>query len=227
MMIVQNRAGRSAIDITEMLRLLTGEYGRPAPPAAQRPLDELVMTILSQHTSDSNTARAYASLRSRFSDWESAAHARTEEIADAIRTGGLANVKAATIKSVLLAIQTRTGQCDLDWIETMSTDDARSWLTSLHGVGPKTAACVLLFSLGRPVMPVDTHVHRVSIRLGIIPARTSAERAHEILERHFTAESMYDAHMLLIQHGRITCTARAPKCDTCILAQYCPGAGTF
>lgn len=211
--------------VSTLLDVLRKEYGGPTPNTPQPPIDELMMTILSQHTSDTNTERAFRTLRERYPRWEDVISARVEDVADAIRSGGLANVKAATIQSVLRSIADQTGTLSLDALYEMPTDEVRIWLTSLRGVGPKTAACVLLFSLERPVMPVDTHVHRVSLRLGLVPSGTTAERAHGLLETRIPPESINDAHMLLIQHGRRTCSARFPKCGACVLAEQCPSAG--
>jgi endonuclease-3 len=209
------------------LERLRAEYGEPERPGTIAPVDELVMTILSQHTSDQNTERAYATLRVAFATWDSVIDATDAEVANAIRSGGLANIKAPRIRKALADVRERAGGFDLSFLASLAVDDAREWLMSLDGVGPKTASCVLLFSLDRPVMPVDTHVHRVSLRLGLIPARTSAERAHQLLEKIVPDGESYAAHLLLIRHGRTTCRARQPRCESCILVQCCPAARTF
>ena len=187
------------------------------------PVSELIGTILSQHTSDINTARSFASLRARFPTWQKVIDAPPEDVADAIRTGGLANLKAPRIQAVLIAIQDRFGDFNLTSLESHSVDDARAELTSLKGVGPKTASCVLLFSFGMPAMPVDTHVHRVSQRLGLIPVAESAEAAHTSLECALGADrdEVYAFHLNLIAHGRAVCQARRPHCERCILAECC------
>ena len=207
-------------------RRLTGVYGRPRWHSHGAPLDELIATVLSQHTSDTNTARAFAGLRSRFPDWDGVVDAPTIEVADAIRSGGLADVKAPRIQAILRAVQAETGETSLDWLGSLSLDTARDWLLELPGVGPKTAACVLLFSLGLPAMPVDTHVHRVSRRLELIASGVSAEAAHNSLDRLIGADrdSIYTLHLNLIQHGRDTCKARNPACGRCCLAEICPSA---
>lgn len=207
-----------------VLQLLGQFYGLPARLPRQDPIDELVATILSQHTSDMNTERAFTSLRQRFPDWECVMNAPTSEVVDAIRMGGLANVKARRIQAVLQEVHVRLGGFDLSFLALESRETARAWLTSLPGVGPKTASCVLLFSLNIPAMPVDTHVHRVALRTNIIPNRTNATNAQELLEASIAPSSLYDGHMLLIQHGRSTCTARSPACERCILAEWCPSA---
>jgi endonuclease III len=187
------------------------------------PIDELVATILSQHTSDLNTERAFASLRSRFPTWEAVIEAPTEAVADAIRSGGLANLKAPRIQAVLVAVRDRFGGFDLSPLGDMTVTAARGELVTLKGVGPKTASCVLLFSLGMPAMPVDTHVHRVSQRLGLIAPSDSAEAAHELLERDLgeNVDEVYAFHVNLIAHGRTVCLARRPRCERCVLTECC------
>jgi endonuclease-3 len=204
---------------------LRAYYGSPAPRRTDGPLAELVQTILSQNTSDVNTERAFASLWSRFGDWQAILDAPTPAVADAIRSGGLAEVKAPRIKGVLAAIQQDRGELSLDFLADMPLDEARTYLTSLGGVGPKTAACVLLFALGMPALPVDTHVYRVSKRLGLIGERISAEAAHRLLEAAIPPAETFDAHMLLIQHGRVVCKALRPRCEACPLDPICPKVG--
>lgn len=211
----------------ETLARLRERYGVPQRLKRLAPIDELVATILSQNTSDANTERAFASLRSRFPTWDAVVDASDSEIADAIRSGGLADQKAPRIRSALAEIRARVGSYDLSFLRGLPLEEAKRWLTSLPGVGPKTAACVLLFSLGMPAMPVDTHVHRVALRLGLIPPGTSAERAHVLLESLFHPDDVLDAHLLLIQHGRETCHARRPACQRCVFIDVCPSAGTF
>jgi endonuclease-3 len=210
-----------------VIDMLRDRYGQPMRGEIQSPIDELVSTILSQHTSDINTDRAFRSLKARFPDWDDIIDAPTEAVIDAIRSGGLANQKAPRIQRVLRDVRERQGGYDLSFLQTISVPDGRAWLESLPGVGPKTASCVLMFSLMLPAMPVDTHVHRVALRIGAIPSGTSAERAHDLLESQLSDTSTYDAHMLMIQHGRLTCTARKPKCASCVLVQCCPSAAAF
>ncbi|MGC4104958.1 MAG: endonuclease III [Thermomicrobiales bacterium] len=187
------------------------------------PLDELISTILSQHTSDTNTARSWASLQQRFATWDAVIAASPEEVANAIRMGGLANQKAPRIQGVLEEVHERTDGFDLGFLSDLPLEQAKAWLTRLHGVGPKTAACVLLFALGRPAQPVDTHVHRLSLRLGLVPPKTTAERSENILEALLgdNPQTTYAAHKGLIAHGRAICTARAPRCPACILKDRC------
>jgi endonuclease-3 len=201
---------------------LDAEYGRLTWRSHGEPLGALVMTILSQHTSDRNSERAYDSLRRTFeNDWDAVREAETGAIADAIRSGGLADAKAPRIKRVLEEIHDRTGATDLGFLEGMPTDEARAYLNGFHGVGPKTTACVLMFSLGRPVLPVDTHVFRVSHRLGLIEKRIGEAKAHDALERLVPPERVYAFHVHMIRHGRRVCAAQRPRCNACALSARC------
>ena len=202
--------------------LLTERYGEPPPRPLQDPLSELIQTVLSQNTADVNSDRAYASLWQRYGgDWDAVRTAPVSEVADTIRSGGLADIKAARIQGILNAIVERLGELDLTFLRTVTLEEGRSFLRSLDGVGPKTAACVLLFSCAQPAMPVDTHVHRVSQRLGLVPGKANAERAHELLEGMVPAEQMYAVHMQLIRHGRETCKAQRPRCAECPVVHLC------
>jgi endonuclease-3 len=212
----------SALDVLARLRAY---YGSPEPRRSDGPLAELVQTILSQNTSDVNTERAFASLWDTFGAWEAILAAPAPAIADAIRSGGLAEIKAPRIKGVLAAIKADRGNLSLDFLADLPLDEARTYLTSLKGVGPKTAACVLLFALGMPALPVDTHVHRVSQRLGLIGPKVAAEPAHRLLEASIPPDQMFDAHMLLIKHGRVLCKALRPRCEACPLVDVCPKVG--
>ncbi|MGZ4114531.1 MAG: endonuclease III domain-containing protein [Actinomycetota bacterium] len=203
-------------------RRLEQRFGPLAPPRSSDPLEELILTVLSQHTSDVNAARAFASLRARFPTWEAVVRARPGVVADAIRSGGLANVKAPRIRSILREIHDREGRYDLSFLREMSDADATRYLSSLNGVGPKTAAIVLAFSLGRNALAVDTHVHRVARRLGLIPPNASAERAHMILEELVPPELRIPMHVGLIRLGREICKAGRPRCEVCPLNDLCP-----
>jgi endonuclease III len=212
-------------DLASIVSQLKSYYGRPSRSSSlPDPIDELVTTMLSQNTSDTNTERAFARLKSTFQDWQAVIDAETDEVEEAIRPGGLAKQKAPRIQQVLSLIREERGEFDLGFLSSMSNNSAIEWLTRLPGVGRKTAACVLLFSLDMPVMPVDTHVHRVALRLGLIPAGTSADDAHDLLGAGMTPQETYDAHMLLIRHGRHTCKARNPRCAECVLNPACPSA---
>ncbi|MCO5229105.1 MAG: endonuclease III [Thermomicrobiales bacterium] len=207
----------------EIERLLDITYGPRLLRTNGDPVSELVGTILSQNTSDVNTARTFASLRERFPTWEDVIEADTTDVRDAIRTGGLSNIKAPRIQKVLQAIQERQGELNLDFLASMSVEDGQKWLTELDGIGPKTAACVLLFSLGLPAMPVDTHVGRVMTRLGVVPDRTSTLRKERIIESFVgeDADRMYAVHVETITHGRQICKAQRPLCDICPLQHIC------
>jgi endonuclease-3 len=202
--------------------VLTDYYGELAPRAPIDPLSELVGVVLSQHTSDVNSERAFDSLCARFPDWESVRTAPVGAVADAIRSGGLAVIKAARIQRILDQILAAQGELSLDFLADRSLEEGRAFLRALDGVGPKSAACVLLFSLNKPAMPVDTHVHRVAGRLGLIPAGTSAEAAHEQLERMVPPEQVYSFHVNLIRHGRKICKAPRPRCAECPVIALCP-----
>lgn len=200
---------------------LDEEYGALAWRPHGDPLGSLVLTILSQHTSDRNSERAYDNLRRVFPSWDAVCEAPIREVADAIRAGGLADQKAPRIQSVLRDIRARAGRTSLEFLRDLPTDEAKVYLQSFHGVGPKTAACVLMFSLGRPVLPVDTHVFRVSHRLGLIPKRLGEARAHDALQSQLPAERVYPFHVHMIRHGRRVCVAQRPRCSICVLRPRC------
>ena len=203
-------------------------YGRPLLSPRYPPVDELVFTVLSQNTADVNTERTFASLKAAFPDWAAVRDASAEEIEEAIALGGLAHTKAPRIKRILEAISERTGAPDLGELDGMDDAEAQAYLVALPGVGPKTAACVLLFALERPVMPVDTHVHRVARRLGVIGDKVTAEQAHPLLTELAGSDDpaqVYAVHVDFVRHGRRICHARRPKCDACPLAPTCPSAG--
>jgi endonuclease-3 len=201
--------------------LLAQAYGPRPFPGRGDPLGELVQTILSQSTSDLNSGRAYESLRARFPTWAAVLDAPVEEVYDAIRQAGLGNIKAPRIQGALASILQRTGGLSLNFLADLPLAEARAWLLGLDGVGPKTAACVLMFALGMPALPVDTHVHRVSLRLGLIAPRVSAERAHALLESALEPAQVYPFHLHMIRHGRLVCHARGPDCGRCPLAGVC------
>ncbi|GAB4210555.1 MAG: endonuclease III [Roseiflexaceae bacterium] len=196
-------------------------YGPRKTRRTGDPLGELIATILSQNTSDINSGRAYAALRQRYPTWEAVLDAPTTELYETIRSAGLGNIKAPRIQNTLRAILERCGKLSLDFLDDLPLEQARAWLRSLEGIGPKTAACVLLFALGKPAMPVDTHVHRVAGRLGLIGPRVSADQAHALLEQMLPPEAIYPFHVEMIQHGRQICQAQRPRCPICPLADLC------
>jgi endonuclease-3 len=207
-------------------------YGVPEWRPHRDPVAELVLTILSQNTSDANSGRAFVRLLEAFPTWDAVAEAPLGELIAAIQPGGLAPTKAPRIQAALRDIKQRAGGFDLRFLADMPLEDARAWLRELHGVGPKTVACVLLFALGMPAMPVDTHVFRVAQRLALIPARVgnaamTPEKAHGLLESIVPPEDFYAFHIGLIKHGRRTCTAQRPRCPVCVLLDLCPSAPKF
>jgi len=208
--------------VRKILRRLESHFGRLEPPHRSDPLEELILTVLSQHTSDLNAERAFGELRRVFADWAAVESAEEKRLADAIRSGGLANTKAPRIQAILREVRTREGAFDLSTLRTMSDEEARSYLISLPGVGPKTAAVVLSFSLDRDTMPVDTHVHRVTGRLGLIPAKTSAEKADRILHDLIPDGLRTPLHVGFIRLGREVCKPRDPRCTGCPLLDVCP-----
>jgi endonuclease-3 len=204
---------------------LSRAYGTPPPPRHLPPLEELVLTVLSQHTSDTNRDRAYADLRRRFPSWDEVADAPLPALARAIRSGGLGPTKAVRIRAMLRDIRDSGVPLDQRAFTTMPDQDLWDTLVALPGVGPKTAACVLLFSLDRPYFPVDTHVHRVAIRLGLVPPRSDAVATQAAFQESVRDDQMYALHMNLIRHGREICTAQRPRCSECVLREFCPRVG--
>ena len=190
-------------------------------------LDELIFTVLTQNTSDINAERAYDELRKRFPTWEAVMEAPLNEVKDAIRRGGLANIKSVRIINILRHIYDLRGNFNIDDLKALSLDEARKWLMALPGVGIKTASVVCAFSLDLPAMPVDTHIHRVSKRLELVGKRMNAEHAHYHLESLVPAEERFLFHMLLITHGRKLCKAIRPRCSECPLASFCPSASRY
>jgi endonuclease III len=198
---------------------LRAEYGRPLLRPHRAPIDELVLTVLSQNTNDRNRDVAYSRMRERFGSWDEVRDAPLPELEDALRPGGLAPTKAIRIQQILREL----GDDDLSWLETAPVEQGRDYLSALPGVGRKTAACVLLFAYGRHDVPVDTHVYRVGSRLGLFRPRASFEEAHdELLRLTEHGDDAYAVHVLLIRHGRRTCTARSPRCRECPLLRMCP-----
>ena len=217
---------QSATQITpqEAYRLLEMEQGVAEWAPRYDAISELLFTILSQHNSDLNALRAFESLQNTFGSWEQITQADSEVIHRAIWMGGLSRVKAPRIKAVLQAIQDKRGNLDLSFLKGMPLAEAKAWLKELPGVGPKTAAMVLCFALGMPAMPVDTHIYRVSKRLGFIGAKITADQAHDILEAAVEPEQVFAFHVYLITHGRRVCKARRPLCQECVLKEGCPSA---
>lgn len=205
---------------------LAEKYGIKVPPVLRPdPLDELILTVLSQNTNDRNRDGAYTELRRRFPRWEEVAQAPVPRIAAAIRGGGLAHQKAGRIKEMLRLIKAREGRLELKRVCDLPLSEAMEYLLTMKGVGEKTAACVLLFSCGKPVFPVDTHILRVAKRLKLIEERTTAAAAHQVMGELVPAELVYSLHLNMIEHGRARCHPRKPECTDCCLRTRCRSRG--
>jgi endonuclease-3 len=224
-----------SIHLARVYELLIETYGNPQWIAGNDPLGGLVGTILSQHTSDKNSGRAYDQLVTAFPTWEEVRDAPTQEIAEAIKSGGLANIKAPRIQDALDTLTERQladGKTGLladylfDELNERTPEEALRFLRSIPGVGPKTAACVLMFDMRMPIMPVDTHVWRVSKRLGLIGPKVNADKAHEYFAEAAPSEWVYTLHVHLIRHGRQVCHAQKPKCNRCTLYSQCAYVGS-
>lgn len=216
----------SETKIRKIAKLLREAYGVPKPRRTP-PVDELVRTILSQNTSDRNSVPAFWALKKRFGTWERVLKAPVVSIAATIKHAGLANIKSSRIKHVLKQINDREGGISLARLKGMNAEDGLVYLKSLEGIGPKTAACVLLFSFGKPAMPVDTHIFRVTKRTGLIPKDATIEEAHNILTGMVPKGLIYEFHLGIISHGRQTCRASSPRCGSCLLYRMCLSKGKW
>jgi len=196
-------------------------FGNPTWRTPLPPVDELVSTILSQNTNDTNRDRAFQALRTKFATWESVRDAQTEEVVSAIRPAGLANQKGPRIQQVLRQITEERGSLDLSFLADLPLEEARTWLMKFNGVGPKTAAIVLCFSLGRPAFPVDTHIYRVTGRTGLRPEAMTVEQAHPHMESLLPPETYYAAHLNFIRLGREFCHPHTPECSSCPIRKLC------
>lgn len=220
----ENGAGQAKGRVRAIRDALAAEFGVEAK-RRRDPLDELVLTILSQNTTDANSFRGWEGLRARFADWEAVLAAPEAELAAAIRPAGLAAQKARSIRAALERLSEERGAPSLGHLDGMGDDEAFAYLAGFRGVGVKTAACVLCFALGRDVMPVDTHVHRIARRMGLVPQMATADRTHEILNAVVPPDLRHELHLLLIRHGREVCRARGPRCGGCSIAALCPRIG--
>jgi len=209
--------------VEECIERLERVYGIPHLKE-KNPLDILVTTILSQNTTSKNTHRAFRQLKKAYPDYETLLKAPDKDIASYIRLGGLANTKARRIKEALGIVKRDNNALDLQFLEDMEPDEALNYLLALPGVGPKTAAVVLLFAFGKLFMPVDTHVNRLSRRLGFVPSDASIGEAQSILETITPREKYCSLHVNLIRHGRAICKARSPLCHECVLEDICPSS---
>ncbi len=207
-----------------IIRYLDREYFRPRFAPRYPPVDELVFTILSQNTTDINAGRALEALRQKYPDWELVAKAPLRSIAGAIRMSGISGPKSRYIKNTLTALLAEHGDLEMHFLEKMDDHEALAYLTQFPGVGVKTAACVLMFAMGRPVMPVDTHVFRVCRRLDFLPKDTIREGAHTILNAIVPPDDKYSFHINVVIHGRRVCKALRPRCGECVIERLCPSA---
>ena len=213
-----NPLAKRALKIHERLLEFYGEpiWRNPLPA-----IDELVSTILSQNTNDINRDRGFNALRAKFGTWEEVRDAYPQDVIDSIRPAGLANQKGPRIQQVLRSVTEERGNLDLSFLGGLPVEEARAWLMRFNGVGPKTAAIVLCFSLGKPAFPVDTHIYRVTGRIGLRPERMTVEQAHPHLESLFPSETYYAAHLNIIRLGREICQARRPRCEVCPIVNIC------
>ncbi len=213
----------SSARIAQAVELMTQEYGPFETDRRLPPADEMVFTILSQHTSDINSGRAYNRLMERFGTLESVAHSAVADIEEAITPGGLAKVKAPRIKEVLgKVLELNDGSLDLSFLAEMPLAEAKAWLRQLPGIGPKSTGIILNFSLGMPAMAIDTHIFRVCQRLRAIDARTNADKAHDVMEAKVPPGEVFNFHVAFINHGRRVCRAQRPLCEGCVVGDMCP-----
>lgn len=218
---------KTGISIAEAIQRLSERY-KPFPREPRLdPAHELVFTILSQHTSDTNSSRAFSRLMARFGTLEEVARADVADIEEAITPGGLAKVKAPRIKEVLNRVLELNGSLDLSFLREMPLNEARAWLRQLPGIGPKSAGIILSFALGMPAMAIDTHIYRVCKRLGLIGPKVTVAKAHEILEASVAPEQVFQFHVAFITHGRQVCKAQRPRCGECVVAFGCPSRDQF
>ena len=215
------------IPVTDAIRLMTDEYGPFPEEPRLDPIHELTFTILSQHTSDTNSERAFRSLMQRFGSLEAVAGADVSAIEEAISGGGLAKIKAPRIREVLSRIIELNGSLDLSFLREMPLNEAKAWLRQLPGIGPKSAGIILSFSLGMPAMAIDTHIYRVSQRLALIGPKVTADKAHDLLEEAVEPDLVYPFHQAFITHGRQVCKAQRPRCSECVVAHGCPSRDGF
>lgn len=213
--------GRLKRKVADIDAILEHRFGIPQRFKDREPLSSLIRTILSQNTNDKNSDRAFESLRERFPVWEEVLNADSEEVADAIRTGGLANQKSVRIQGVLEWLKESYGELSLDFICDMETEEAIKLLSKLKGVGLKTINVMLCFSCGKDVFPVDTHILRITKRLELVPANATADKAHEIMGKLFPEGKSFSLHMNIIKFGRTVCHARKPECQGCPLMKHC------
>jgi len=212
--------------VTAIRNRLRDVYGIPIMAPHEQPLDELILTVLSQSTNDRNRDVAYERLRERFPSWEAVLNAPNAEVEEAIRPGGISKVKSARIQEILRAIDAHEHGLDLRWLRDVPVPEGQAYLTSLPGVGRKTAACVLLFAYGLHDVPVDTHVSRVGMRLHLLRPGAPFEELHDAMLALTPPGEELELHVNLLRHGRRTCHARRPDCPGCALRRMCPSRRT-
>ena len=207
--------------MARILRALEKQYGPRPQRTWGKAVPVLVETILSQNTSNANSEAGYRILRRTFKTWDAVADAPVEEVERAIRISGLSNIKAPRIQSILREIRRRRGRITLEFLKHYEPAAALQYLRAFKGVGPKTAHCTLLFDFAMPLFPVDTHIHRIVIRMGFVPLKATLEQAHDCLAGTITPGERYSLHVLLIEHGRQTCKPGRPRCEECVLLRWC------
>jgi endonuclease-3 len=217
----QQEADAGDKPVRYIIQNLERTYGVPENRRSSNPLDMLIKIILSQATSDTNSDRTFAALKKRFPTWDAALRARISTIAETIRSGGLANQKAAVIKDVLRQIKDEHGTLDLNFLHDLTSEEATRYLSQFRGIGPKTIACTLLFACRKEVFPLDTHIFRILRRVGLIPQKCTDARAHEIMNRIVPPGKFYSFHVNLVRHGRALCRPRDPLCERCPIVEYC------
>ena len=209
-------------EMRRILALLRRTYGPRPLKCWGDGVSVLVDTILSQNTSAANSDAGYRQLRRAFRSWNQVAQAPVGEVERCIRVSGLSNLKAPRIQAILRRIKSERGRIELQFLNDWKDDAAYAYLRAFPGVGPKTACCTLLFAFGKALFPVDTHIHRIARRLGLVPAKATAEQTQDVVTPRVKPEHRYEAHVLLIEHGRKTCRAINPRCDDCVLLKMCP-----
>ncbi len=208
-----------------ILKCLEHAYGERELEPGAKPVDALIRTILSQNTSRANSAAGFTNLKEAFDSWDQVADATESAIGRCIEVSGLSGIKAPRIRAILRQIRSEHGSISLQFLGDRQPSEAYDYLMRFSGVGPKTAWCTLMFAFGMQVFPVDTHIHRIAIRLGLIEARTSAEKSHDLLAPMIAPADRYAMHVLLIAHGRRICLARRPRCENCCILKFCPHGG--
>ncbi|MFB6213715.1 MAG: endonuclease III [Candidatus Nanohaloarchaea archaeon] len=207
--------------IRDINQWLLDRYGEPEEPADIEPVELVIRVILSQNTNDINRDKAFQNLKDRYGlDYGEIENADLDELTDTIRVAGLGPTKAERIQGALEIIRKESGAYELEFLEDMSVEEAKDWLTEIPGIGPKSAAVILCFGFGKPVFPVDTHVHRLSKRYGLVPENASREKTHDIMEEKVPDDIKYEFHRNLIEHGREECAARKENCDCTLCERY-------